>query len=122
MEEPEDRADGSWTFLTNHAHVLVCLRIDPTLRVRDLADRVGITERAAHRILTGLARSGYLAKERQGRRTRYRLNLNHPMRHPLERSRSVGALLEALAGAHEKGEGPRRGAVKRPAEHLGGDQ
>ncbi len=106
MEELEDHADGSWTFLTNHAHVLVCLSIDPTLRVRDLADRVGITERAAHRILTGLARAGYLAKERQGRRTRYRLNLDHPMRHPLERSRPVGALLEALAIVDKAGEGP----------------
>ena len=102
MQEPEDRAGGSWTFLTNHAHVLICLRIDPTLRVRDLAERVGITERAAHRILADLARSDYLAKERKGRRTRYRLNLDHPMRHPLERSRPVGDLLKALASARQE--------------------
>lgn len=102
MEHPEDEAARSWTFLTNHAHVLVCLRIDPTLRVRDLADRVGITERATHRILTGLARAGYLTKERQGRRTRYRLNLDRPMRHPLERWRPVGALLDVLAGTDER--------------------
>ncbi len=102
MEHPDGEADRSWTFLTNHAHVLVCLRMDPTLRVRDLADRVGITERATHRILTGLARAGYLTKERQGRRTRYLLNLDHPMRHPLERSTPVGALLDALAGTHEQ--------------------
>ncbi len=103
MEETSARTSGSWTFLTNHAHVLVSLRMDPTLRVRDLADRVGITERAAHRILTDLTRSGYVAKERQGRRNRYRLNLDLPMRHPLERSTPVGDLLEALATSDATG-------------------
>lgn len=97
MEDIAARTSGSWTFLTNHGHILVCLQIDPTLRVRDLADRVGITERAAHRILTDLTRAGYLAKEREGRRNRYRLNLDHPMRHPLERSKPVRDLIEALA-------------------------
>ncbi len=108
MEDTSARTSGSWTFLTNHAHVLVCLRMDPTLRVRDLADRVGITERAAHRILTDLTRSGYVAKEREGRRNRYRLNLDHPMRHPLERFTPVGDLLEALATADGTGGWPVR--------------
>ncbi len=119
MDDSTARTSGSWTFLTNHAHVLVCLRMDPTLRVRDLADRVGITERAAHRILTDLTQSGYVAKEREGRRNRYRLNLDHPMRHPLERLKPVHDLLEALAITDGAGERPRRG---QGAEHLSGDQ
>lgn len=90
---------GSWTFLTNHAHILICLRHEPTLRVRDLADLVGVTERAAHRILGDLIESGYVSKERAGRRNHYRLNLDHPMRHPLERSTPVRHLIEALAGS-----------------------
>lgn len=113
MDEPQRGARGSWTFLTNHAHVLVCLRTDPTLRVRDLAALVGITERAAHRILVDLIRAGYIAKERAGRRNRYRLDLDHPMRHPLEQSTSVRELVETLAGSrpagpvrHPRGPGP----------------
>ena len=109
MEDTSARTSGTWTFLTNHAHVLVCLRMDPGLRVRDLADCVGITERAAHRILTDLTRSGYVAKEREGRRNRYRLNLDHPMRHPLERSMPVRNLLEALATPGGTSEPPRQG-------------
>ena len=86
-----------WTFLTNHGHVLVCLSRDPELRVRDVADRVGITERATLRILHDLVESGYATRERDGRRTRYRFRLDRPMRHPVEAHRSVGALVEALA-------------------------
>lgn len=97
MDDTSATASGSWTFLTNHAHVMIRLRLDPTLRVRDLADQVGITERAAHRILADLIRAGYVAKKREGRRNRYRLNLDHPMRHPLERSKPVRDLIEALA-------------------------
>ena len=108
---------GLWTFLTNHAHVLICLRNDPTLRVRDVANLVGITERAAHRILGDLIETGYLAKERAGRRNRYRLNLDHPMRHPLEQSRPVRDLIEALASSVAAGRAPfparRRASLPR---------
>jgi DNA-binding transcriptional ArsR family regulator len=97
--------DGTWTFLTNHAHVLICLRMDASLRVRDLAERVGITERAAHRILTDLIRSGYLTKERDGRRNRYRLHLDRPMRHPLERSVPVRDLIVAVSAGDRGGFG-----------------
>jgi DNA-binding transcriptional ArsR family regulator len=90
---------SSWTFLTNHAHVLVCLSQDPELRVRDLAERVGITERAIHRILTDLTRAGYVSSVRAGRRNRYSLDLGRPMRHPLERATSVRRLVEALVQA-----------------------
>lgn len=97
MNDPKTGTTSTWTFLTNHAHVLVCLRMDPTMRVRDLADRIGVTERAAHRILTDLTEAGYVVKEREGRRNRYRLDLDHPMRHPLERSKPVRDLLDALS-------------------------
>jgi DNA-binding IclR family transcriptional regulator len=91
------QAGATWTFLTNHTHILVCLASDPTLRVRDLADRIGITERAAHRILSELADAGYVSRVRVGRRNSYSLNLDHPMRHPLEAARPVRDLVEALA-------------------------
>ena len=91
------QAGSTWTFLTNHTHVLICLAQDPTLRVRDLADRIGITERAAHRILSELAGAGYVSRVRDGRRNRYSLSLDHPLRHPLEASRPVRDLVEALA-------------------------
>lgn len=87
-----------WTFLTNHAHVLLCLAADPAVRVRDVADRVGITERATLRILHDLVEAGYVDAERVGRRNRYRLRLDEPMRHPMEKSRHVGTLVEAMRG------------------------
>ena len=88
---------GSWTFLTNHAHVLICLAGDPTLRIRDLAVWVGITERAVHRILSELAASGYVTRVRDGRRNHYHLDLDLPMRHVLERSHPVRNLTGAVA-------------------------
>lgn len=92
-------ASGRWTFLTNHAHVLLCLAADPRLRVRDIAERVGITERATMRIIGDLVETGYVARQRVGRRTSYRLRLDRPMRHPIESGRSVRVLVEALAEA-----------------------
>lgn len=86
-----------WTFLTNHSHVLVCLADDPDLRIRDMAERVGITERATQRIVAELVASGYLEKERDGRRNRYRVVTDRPLRHPLERSHTIGDLLTAVA-------------------------
>jgi len=89
--------DGSraraWMFLSNHAHVLVCLALDPTARLRDIAARVGITERAVQTIVADLEEAGVVSRERAGRRNAYRLNLQVPLRHPLESHRTVGALL-----------------------------
>ena len=87
----------AWTFLTNDAHVLVCLATDPGLRVRDIATRVGITERATVRILGDLVGAGYLVRRRVGRRNAYALRLDLPMRHPVEATALVGLLIEALA-------------------------
>ena len=88
-----------WTFLTNHAHVLVAIARDPELRLRDIAGQVGITERAAQGIVRDLVEHGYLARERVGRRNRYELDKTLPMRHPLEAEHRVGVLVEPLRHA-----------------------
>ena len=72
-----------WTFLTNHAHVLLCIAADPTIRVREVAALVGITERAAQRIVADLEAEGYISHERVGRRNRYEVHPTLPLRHPL---------------------------------------
>jgi predicted transcriptional regulator len=90
---------ASWGFLTNHAHVLVCVASDPAIRLRDIAAAVGITERAAHQILTQLVEEGYVLREREGRRNRYQVVAGLPMRHPLLQEREVGELLEVLVGS-----------------------
>src|SRR5690349_3872620 len=87
-----DESSGSWTFLTNHAHVLLCLAREPELRLRDVAGRVGITERAVQRIVADLEEGRYLTRERTGRRNRYEIHPDLPLRHPIEAHRRVGAL------------------------------
>jgi hypothetical protein len=82
-----------WTFLSNHAHVLVCLAADPDSRLRDVALSVGITERAVQNIVDDLEEGGVISRERAGRRNAYRFNVNAPLRHPLEAHRTVGFLL-----------------------------
>ena len=85
-----------WTFLSNYAHVLVCLAEDPTARMRDVAERVGITERAAMRIVKHLDEADVLSKQREGRRNRYRINMDKSLRHHLESHSTVGSLLTML--------------------------
>ena len=86
----------SWTFLTNHAHVLLCIADDPHMRLRDIADQVGITERAAQRIVADLAQEGYISRERVGRRNVYKVKEDVPMRHPLHRDHAVGEIVQVL--------------------------
>lgn len=86
----------TWTFLTNHAQVLLCLADTPDIRVRDVAERVGITERATQRILAELIDSGYVRAERVGRRNRYTIDRQHAMRHSAQLGYEIGALLQAL--------------------------
>lgn len=88
----------SWTFLTNHAHVLLCIARDPSTRLRDVAVAVGITERAAQRIVGELEEAGYLVRRREGRRNVYELRDDRPMRHPLDQEHVVGELLGVLGG------------------------
>ena len=87
---------GTWTFFTNHAHVLFCISKDPDIRLRDVADRVGITERAAQRIVAELEEAGYLAHERHGRRNHYEIRVDADLRHPIEDHVSLGDLLGLL--------------------------
>ena len=82
-----------WTFLSNHGHVLLCVARDPNIRVREIAQAVGITERAVHRILGELEEAGVIARRREGRRTRYEVDGDLPLRHPIEADHSVGELL-----------------------------
>ena len=87
---------STWTFLTNHAHVLLCVWEDSEARVRDIATRVGITERAVQRILQELEAEQYLVRERVGRRNHYRVRGDRPFRHPVEDHRPVSLLLDAV--------------------------
>ena len=85
-----------WTFLSNHAHVLVCLAQDPDARLRDVSLSVGITERAVQKIVSDLEQAGVIVRERAGRRNSYRLNLDVPLRHALESHKTVGILLSLV--------------------------
>ncbi len=89
---PADR----WTFLTNYGHVLLCIAADPEIRLRDVAAKVGITERAAQRIVADLIEAGYLESHKQGRRNQYRVDGSLPLRHPIEEQNHVTALLALL--------------------------
>lgn len=93
--EPANDA-SNWTFLTNHAHVLLALDHNPELRQRDISDMVGITVGAVQRILNELEHEGYLQRERIGRRNRYMVTPARPLRHPLEAEHTVAELLETL--------------------------
>jgi len=88
----------SWTFLTNHARVLLCISGDPGMRLRDIADRAGITERSAYSIVQDLAEAGYIIKEKDGRRNRYRIEADLPLPEPSSQERTVGEVLALLAG------------------------
>jgi len=88
---------GHWTFLTNHSHVLICLARDPDATLRDVAGQVGITERAAHRIVAELEQEGALERRKSGRRNHYEVDKDFPLRHPLERHCTVGQLLRMVA-------------------------
>ena len=86
----------SWRFLSNHTQVLLCIQRDPNVRYRDIAEIVGITERAAQRIVADLIESGYVESERVGRRNHYRVNADTAMRHPAQDGHDVGELLRLL--------------------------
>ena len=87
------RGVKEWTFLTNHAHVLLAIAREPTARLRDVADAVGITERAAQTIVADLEAAGYLHRERVGRRNQYTINPAGRFRHPAEADHRIGDLL-----------------------------
>ncbi len=87
---------ATWGFLSNHTHVLVCIAREPGTRIRDIADCVGITERAATRILNELEQEGYITRHRLGARNYYELHPDRPLRHTLESGRTIGDLVGLL--------------------------
>jgi DNA-binding IclR family transcriptional regulator len=97
MSSPET-AGRSWHFLTSHTQVLLAIHRDPDVRLRDVAETVGITERAAQRIVSDLVEAGYVERERIGRRNRYVLDPERPMRHPQQFEHEIGELLDLMRG------------------------
>jgi DNA-binding Lrp family transcriptional regulator len=93
VPEPTPATDRTWTFLSNHGHVLVALSRDPSARLRDIADTVGITERATQAIVRDLEEGGYVTKVKVGRRNEYRLHPHRRLRHPAESDTPIKALL-----------------------------
>ncbi len=91
----------SWSFLTNHARVLLCLAHDPDMRLRDIAASVGITERSAYGIVTDLAESGYIVKQKDGRRNRYTIQAHLPLRDSASQQPAIGEVLALLTGGQQ---------------------
>lgn len=110
-----------WTFLSNHSHVLLCIAREPEILLREVADRVGITERAVQRIVADLEGAGYLSRVRTGRRNHYEVHADRPLRHPVEAHCPVSALLAMVLGRPE-GDGDGEGASDAggPAEGRDG--
>lgn len=94
--DSKSAARPAWTFLSNHAHVLLLIARDPEIRLRDVAASVGITERAVQRIVADLEADRYLERERTGRRNRYQVHRDMPLRHPIEAHRRIGNLIELV--------------------------
>jgi hypothetical protein len=99
----------TWTFLTSHARVLLCIAEDPGIRLREIGERAGLTERAAHRIVGELVDAGYLSRDRHGRRNHYTIHANLTLPDPIARRRRVGDLLALLT------ERPRSTADAQPS-------
>lgn len=104
---PRTGSVPAWTFLTNHGHVLVCIAQNPDVRLTEIADMVGIGERATHRIVSELVGDGYVVRSKQGRCNRYTVDYSRPLRHPLEAEHTIGEIFRALAA--RGGAKPRSG-------------
>jgi predicted ArsR family transcriptional regulator len=108
MSQESSHVDGKpWRFVTNHTQVLLCIARDEDVRTRDIARMVGVTERAAQRIVADLAAAGFITVERVGRRNRYAINRDAAMRHEAQAGHPIGELLDLLERDHEFGT-PRR--------------
>lgn len=103
--ERRPRAARTWTFLTNHAHVLLCVADEPRSRVQELAERVGVTYRAVQKILSDLEEAGYLSRARDAEDARanvYTVHRSMPLRHPVESHKSIAALLTMVLGERSR--------------------
>lgn len=98
--------DVNWTLLTNHGHVLMCIVAEPTMRVRDIAQQTGITERAAHRIVSDLEEAGFVSHERVGRRNHYEVHASMRTDHPLERHIDITAFVPTEGSSARPGGTP----------------
>ena len=98
---------AEWSFLTNHARVLVCIAHDPGVRLRDIANTLDITERSAYSIVTDLTTSGYVVKLKDGRRNRYRIQAHLPLREAITQERTIGEVLDILVDSKT----PHRGSL-----------
>lgn len=87
---------AEWSFLTNHARALVCIARDPGVRLREIAEVLGVTERRAFGIVNDLVGGGYVVKEKEGRRNRYRIQHDAPLRVPVDRKATIGEVLRVL--------------------------
>ena len=96
---------AEWSFLTNHARVLLCIAHDPGVRLREIAARVGVTERTAYGIVTDLTDAGYVIKHKDGRRNRYQIQAHLPLPETDSRERTIGEILALLAGADDEATG-----------------
>jgi DNA-binding transcriptional ArsR family regulator len=115
MKDVSGNQDHVWRFMTNYSHVLVSIAANPTARLKDIAETVGVTERTAAQLLRNLEQAGYLTKTREGRRNRYEVHDKLPLRHPLHRHHTVGELIRFLqepaagrAGVEGAGSSPGR--------------
>jgi predicted transcriptional regulator len=99
---------AEWSFLTNHARVLVCIAHDPGARLRDIAATLGITERRAYDIVTDLTEGGYVVKEKDGRRNRYQIQAHLPLRETITQERTIGEVLDVLAETNTRRRRRRR--------------
>ena len=93
---------ADWSFLTNHARVLLCIARDPGVRLRDIAARTGVTERTAYGIVTDLTGAGYVVKHRDGRRNRYQIQAHLPLPETDSRERTIGQIVALLTGADDQ--------------------
>ena len=92
----------SWSFLTNHARVLLCIAHDPAARLRDIAASLGITDRSVHGIVTDLTAAGYVVKHRDGRRNRYQIQVHLPLPEPASQEPAIGEVLALLIGSRAR--------------------
>ena len=95
-ERAKNPVNTSWTFLTNHAHVLLCIAQDPVVRLAEIAKMVGIGERSVHSIVCDLVDAGYVVRSRQGRHNVYEVNMDRPLRHPLEADHDISEIFRPL--------------------------
>lgn len=109
---------ATWSFLTNHGRALLCIGRDPTVRLRDIAANLDITERRAHEIVTDLVAAGYVIKSKDGRRNRYEVQAHMPLPEAASRDRAVGDMLKLLGNSRHKSSARRNPSAERRRSHV----